>query len=52
MEDGVGELGGLVQEFGGFLGVGGGECFHLRENIEELGWGEGVEGAGDGVGAG
>jgi hypothetical protein len=45
LEDGVGELGGLVEEVGGFLGVSGGEGFHLGEDVEELRWRESVEGA-------
>ena len=49
LEDGVGELGGLAEEFGGFGGVGDDEAFHLREDVEELGRREGGEGFGDGV---
>lgn len=43
LEDGVGELGRLVQEVGGARGVGRGEGFHLREDVEELCWRERVE---------
>ncbi len=42
----------MTEKLGGFGGVVCGELFHLGEDVEELGWREGVEGAGDGVGAG
>ena len=40
-----------MEEFGGFGGVGRGECLHLGEDVEELGRREGIEGSGDGIGA-
>jgi len=52
LEDGVGELGGLFEELGRFGGVAHYETFHLREDVEELGDGEGGERLRDGVGAG
>ena len=52
LEDGVGELGGLFEELGGFGGVAHDEAFHLREYVEELGRRKGGEGFGDGVGTG
>ena len=37
----VGELGRLLEEFGGLVRVAHDEAFHLGEDVEELGWGEG-----------
>ncbi|KUI54014.1 hypothetical protein VP1G_10623 [Cytospora mali] len=52
LEDGVGELRGLVEQLGGAGRVCGGELLHGGEDVEELGGRERVEGSGDGVGAG
>lgn len=39
LKDGVGELRGLLEEFGCFRGVAHDKTFHLREDVEELGQG-------------
>lgn len=52
LEDGVGELRGLFEELGRFGGVAHDEAFHLGEDVEELGRGEGGERLRDGVVAG
>lgn len=49
MEDGVAELGGLLEEQGRFARVGGAEAFHLADNVDELGGRELLESAADGV---
>jgi len=43
LEDGVGELGGLFEELGGFGRVAHHKAFHLGEDVEKLGEGEGGE---------
>lgn len=52
LKDGIGQLWGLLEEFGGALGLGGGQGLHLDKNIEELGGRESLEGARDSIGAG
>lgn len=49
MEDGVGELGRLLEELGRAGGVPHYEALHLLEHFKELRHGEGGEGFGDGV---
>jgi len=52
LKDGVGELGRLAEELYCFGSVGCYQLFHLREDVEELGGWEDVQGAGNGVGTG